>query len=298
MVRWRRINFLYSHYVRNFDDENVIKIEGTDTNKPLKETMQGNSGIEMHRISTPRSQECLLEENSSLAGIRYLSPETLSWLPIGLTRLLQVQISEDHEEYWKSTYEDLVDANKKREILPDRLIENFGLMVNLVLYTDFPPIQNNSDPIDEHAILDNTKLLANYLGFPTLEGFAKVLCSEDIKMDGTIRPGRKIRRLGPADSREYYTQETGDDRCSNLGAILWHYETEVCSLTMRTRIQHIRSEIGDLFDCEADEVYGLLNDFRNDSLHGRKHDRLEYGLLLNFISLLAWDVIYPTISTK
>lgn len=282
MATWQQIRFNYRLYTSQFSERGGVSIAGMD--KPTKESRQTNMNLRM-QVETPLDREYLIQANDRRHDIRYLSPEMLNRLPIGLTHLLQIQITEDHIEYWKHTLSELREHNTESESVNEHLVENFSLLVDLLTLP--LTISQNIDNEQAARVLSSPNILAGYLSYPTLEGFLKEICSKDINMDGKVKPGRKVRKLSP--TREYHTQE-----CSDIGSLLWHLETEVASPSLRTRLYQMRQEMALFFGCDAQHAYGEVKSERNDSLHGYKMAEQEFGVILNIICLVAWEFIFPS----
>lgn len=287
--RWK-LDWLYQRYVDIFEENKFIRIGGEDVGKFNQYLIQNEGvNVDIRDTTVNNSDEFLLEKNENLPNIDQLPPDILCWLPIGLTRLLQTQITEDHTEYWWFTYANLKSTNERMEIISPELIENFELMLDLVLVKRDPVVLDQLE--DEYRnITSNSNVLATYLGYPTLEGFIKTACRKDIDIGGKVRQNRRIRKLGPREQRDYYSPE---DTCSDLGSLIWHLETEVTRPEHEVRMAELREEIGELYDTEPNYVYGMLRNFRNNSLHGQTQGVKERGVLLNIISMVSWIIMLP-----
>lgn len=220
-----------------------------------------------------------------------MSPDIITLLPIKLTEILKSDISIDHEEYWWFTHDFSRAYAEEFGIFPEGLIDNLELIIRLVLAAPLMGFSSSKRRADQ--ILWEAKTLASYLAYPTLEGFAKVACRRDIKLNGEIRRGRKIRKLTNPDRKEYKHHDDGNGICSNIGMLLWHLETEVARPRNQTLLKNMREKVGEIFDHPSDHVYGLLYEFRNDSLHGQNQAPREYGVMLNYICLLVWITLLP-----
>lgn len=290
MVSKLELNYRYDKYLQIFKDQNVISIGGEGVDFPMKRSMNSDDmNVDIREMSINDSDKLLLSHNSGSPSIRHLPPHLLKWLAVKLTEVLKTNYCKDQTEYWWFTYEYSKAHSEYYDLFPKGLIDNFELLIRLVL----------ADPIGKmggkpNKILSESKTLASYLAFPTLEGFAKIACRYDINMDGEIKDGKKIRELTSDPRRyEYQTSEDDNDICSNLGQLLWHLETVVSSPQNRILYKEMRRATGDLFDISEDEIYGYFNDQRNNSLHGRSRARQEYGAMLNYICLVIWATLLP-----
>lgn len=279
------LNYRYDRYIKSFAEGNLISFKGEEVDRPTKRTIQDDEfNIDIRNTSVDGSHQLLLTNDSRRSGIRYLSPDQLSWLAVKLTEVLQVNVCEDHEEFWWFTHDFARAFSEKYGLFPVGLIDNLELLIRLVLSIPVGGITPVMRRVNE--ILYESKTLASYLSYPTLEGFVKVACRYDIKINGEIRKGRRIRELTPPDERKFKTAEDGI--CSNLGMLLWHLETEVSRPQNQILMEKMREATGEIFDHPSNRIYGLFNDFRNNSLHGRERAPREYGVILNYICLVIW----------
>jgi hypothetical protein len=296
MVSVWKIGWMYDKYVEQFEKYRALVVGDENATKLTQFMIQGDHdvGLDNFRLSVDNSDEFLINGHPYFPEVQDLPLEILCWLPIGLTKILQVQVTEDHTDYWWYTYSFAKAYDDETGLFPDGLIDNFELLIHLVSMRLDPQFRLS---IDEpyKVVLSNSRILATYLGYPTLEGLVKFACRRDIRMDGKIQNGKKIRKLGHPDSRDYYhhSNSPGSGICSNLGALLWHYETEVARSEHSVRLSKMRSEVAELYGTKPNRVYGLLNGQRNDSLHGRHQGEKERGMLLNYCSLIIWATLLP-----
>lgn len=289
MVSRFEISYRYDKYLEVLKETNLLSIGDEEIDYPTKRSIQEDGvDIVMQDVSVNDSHRLLLEYDDRRAGVRFLPPSTLSWLSIKLTELLWGDLSKDQEEYWWFTHDFSRAYNEKVGLFNEGLLDNFELLVRLVMTA---PIMH---PPKIREIIAESRTLATYLAYPTLEGFVKTACRRDIKMNGEIRKGRKIRRLLADETKcEYLHGDDGDGVCSNLGMLLWHLETEIVRSEHRVLFSKMRTAVGKMYDHPPKHIYGLLNDFRNNSLHGRDRAPKEYGVLLNYICLVIWVILAP-----
>lgn len=284
------LTYRYHEYIRLFKNSNFIGYKGETVEKPTKKSMVDDDfNIEIQNTSVDGSRKLLIENDDRHPGIRYLDPDTLTWLPIILTNVLEVNPCDDHYSFWWFTHDFARAYSERHGILPIALIDNLELMIRLISAN--PLMGTSPEARQVNEILWESKVLAAYIGYPTLEGVAKLACRRDIKMNGEIRNDRKIRRL--SDDREYMYYGDGDGICSNVGMLLWHFEKEIARPEHQLLLKDMREAIGEIFNHRSDRVYGLLKDFRNDSLHGRDRARQEHGVLLNLICQIVWMILVP-----
>ena len=292
MVTRLELQYRYDKYVEAFSTSNILSINDEDVDFPTKKSIQNDDvNIDIRNTSVNGSENLLISNNDRGTSIRYFPPRLLTWLPVKLTEVLKVNVCEDHEEFWWFTH-DLARAYSERfGLIPEELVDNLELLIRLVLSEPMPGLSPSARRVNK--ILWESKTLASYLAFPTFEGFAKVACRHDIKMNGEIRDGRRIRELTPPNVWSFKTSEDGDGICSNIGMLLWHLESMVVRPRYTIRYRNMREAAADIFDHQSDRIYGLFNEFRNDSLHGRHRASREYGVLLNYISLIIWTSLFP-----
>lgn len=287
MISKLELNYRYDKYVNIFRESDIIKYNGESIDLPTKRAIQDDDfGVEIQGTSVNGSDKLLLANDDRVAGIRYFSPDLLAWLATKLTDVLKANICEDHLEYWWFTHDFTRAYNEFDGLFPEELIDNIELLIRLVTYSPSIPVFSTNR--EAEIILRDAKTLASYLSYPTLEGFVKSACRKDIQLNGVIKEGRRIRKLSPPNKRRYMYPDDGKGICSNLGMILWHLETEVAHPRNRILLKEMRQKIGDIFDHSPDQVYGLINDFRNNSLHGRNRASREHGVILNLICLIIW----------
>ena len=287
--RWE-LNHRYDKYIESIENANLIAVNDEQVDRPTQETIQQDDiNLDVRDTSVNNSHKLLLSYDDSRAGIRFLSHDILTWLPVKLTDVLGVNVCRDHEEYWWFTHDFSRAFTEETQLFPVGLIDNFELLIRLVL--SVPPMGWSTEQKQSREILMEAKTLATYLAYPTLEGFVKIACRRDIRLNGKIREGRAIRRLTQPDCREYMSHDDGDGVCSNIGMLLWHFETEITRPQNQILLRDMRERIGEIFGHPPDRIYGLLNDFRNDSLHGRDRAPKEHGVLLNLISLIIWTTL-------
>lgn len=260
MVSRLELGYRYDQYIEAMAGSNLIGVENEAVDLPTKRSIQNDDfNLDIRNASVNESHKLFLTNDDRRAGIRYLSPDILTWLPIKLTEVLQVNPCEDHEEYWWFTHDFARAFSEKFGLFPEGLVDNLELLVRLVLSE--PVFGWSSETVQANKILWEAKTLASYLAFPTLEGFVKIVCRHDINLNGKIKEGRKIRKLTPPDKREFKLYDDGDGICSNLGMLLWHLETEVSRPKHEVLFQEMRHEAGDIFDYSVGEIYGLFNNF-------------------------------------
>lgn len=103
-------------------------------------------------------------------------------------------------------------------------------------------------------------------------------------MDGEVKPRRTDLNYSGNDY-------TGGDECNNIGHLLWHLDQKVADDTLRNRLKYFRDEFRDFYtDTERGKEYDRLSDIRSTALHGEAEVQGEFGMLLNLMSLIVWNL--------
>jgi len=103
-------------------------------------------------------------------------------------------------------------------------------------------------------------------------------------MNGEVKSGRTVLNYSGDDY-------TSDDECNNIGHLLWHLEQKVADDPLRNRLEDFRDEFSNFYtDTEKGKEYGRLSDIRNTALHGEAEVQGEFGMLLNLMSIIVWNL--------
>jgi hypothetical protein len=283
---WKQIQSNYSEYLRRYPNEGSAQAR-------LKYPLQSHAIVQggyTGNIQGDLERELLITFDDSLPEIEDLSLDTLSKLPIELMDILKVQVSPDHREYWKWTFWILKDINEEESVFPEELVENLETLFRLSACTPIPSLTREGGPHPKHVgwnrrgheshALYRSKHIAAYLSFPLLEGTIKSVCSNDIKMDGTVKSGKQIKKFdGSCTSRV----------CYRLCDLLTHLEEEYADAQFENRLREMRIKIGQFHHHNPNKTYNLIDDWRNASLHGQNAPDAEYGTILNLLCLIIWN---------
>jgi hypothetical protein len=283
---WGTIESSYREYVQKYPEEGMISI-GDDSRLPLQSNVMANGGFVGYNEGM-LEREKLITYRDDLPSISDLHVEDLALLPIELTNILKIQVTPDHDEFWKETARYLLKINSGNEPLHDELVSNFETMVRATLSTSWIGWSRHSDnwssETNEQHVIGTAPIMARYMAFPTLEGIVKSICRDDIDMDGEIKQGRTVLNYSGDDY-------SGGDECNNIGHLLWHFEQEVAEDTLRNRLEDFREEFSSFYTgIKTGEEYGRLSDIRNTALHGEAEVQGEFGMLLNLLSLIVWNL--------
>lgn len=222
----------------------------------------------------------LIERDEEIPSIRELDQDALRNLPIGLTDILKQQITEDHIEYWKYTYDTVKEDKMTSLELPEDILYELDTLIQAIRCTI--PEQANSP---EHAVLERSDMFASYLSYSVLEGTLKVLCSDEIERDGTVKPGHEINGIGGRS----YQGDSNWDECNKFADLLYHLEEDRANADFKSRLVEMRQLIREFYKADSSDIYELLQDNRNSTVHGQNKAKGEYGVVMNLICLLIWN---------
>ncbi|WP_247729487.1 hypothetical protein [Halovivax limisalsi] len=285
---WKQIKSNYDEYLRRYPEEG--NVQGV-LEYPLQSAAIIQGGYVVN-TSSGLNQNLLITSDNSLPDIQQLSLETLAKLSTELMNILKVQISTDHQEYWKWTIQAFEKVNKQISILPSELVNNLEILFRLSACSPIPsqvgegllhPIQASWDSEGHEAyIIYRAKTIAAYLSFPLLEGVIKGVCSDYIKPNGEVKDGKRIKRFSGGYSNNV---------CYRLSDLLTHLEEEYADDEFKNLLRDMRIMIGDFYHRNPKKVYSLIGEWRNTSLHGQNPPDAEYGTIANIICLIIWNEI-------
>jgi hypothetical protein len=283
---WEMIIETYSEYYNSYPDDNNININFSDHSADYPLRYGISNGIEMiiDSIEYPIDTKYLLQLNDELPDIDELSDETMGNLPIQLTKIAQVKVTEDHREYWKETYRRADDYFGGSDEY-DNFLRLFKIATVLACWQTSTPKGEDATFVQKESYL-----IVSYIIYPLLESLAAGLCGGDINpVTGEVKPGKKVRKL--CQSVEYYTE---NDTVSNVGALLYHIESEVGNEDIRDSLIEMRKMIAEFGEKTEKEAYGVLKSWRNDLLHGSKKPIGQFVIIMNLLCLLVWKtMLYP-----
>lgn len=283
---WDLITSNYSDYYTQYPDESLINIEfpNQSVDYPLKYALNNGIEIVIDSIEEGIDTQYLLQLNPELPDFEDLSDEVMSNIPVELTKIAQIKVTEDHREYWKETYRRAESYFGSSDEY-DNFLDLLKIVTVLACWRT-----TNSKNDDSGFIRDNSYLIVSYLLFPLLESLAAGLCSEDIDpITSEVREGRRVRKL--CQDVEYYTEE---DVVSDIGALLYHIESEVGNDDIEDSLIEMRESMSEFGDKEKHEAYGMLKSWRNELLHGAKKPIGQFVIVMNLLSLILWKaMMYP-----
>lgn len=245
---WERIEERYEDYLRAYPEESSFEFQIDETiDYPLKWAHRTGTPLVLD-AREPIDTEYLVSFDESFDGFDQFYLGGKADLPILLTKLGQVKSTADHRVYWKYSFEEINDFFGSNTDQYENVLDILETAVALSCTVT----TENPDP---SFFEEKSYFLASYVTFPLIETLLKEFCEEDIRMDGTVKPGRRIRRLGSADS--YYEE---GDICSDIGSLFFHMEEEVADEYLTESLEHLRTEIAKFGDGDGSEAYGLIKD--------------------------------------
>lgn len=289
-LEWQKIQSNYSEYLQRYPDEGIVQAK-------LEYPLQSHALIQGGFTGNNRGdleRELLITFDNTLPDIEQLSLETLAKLPIGLMDILKIQVTPDHRAFWKWTYWILEDINEENSLFPTELVENLETLFRLSACTPIPSHIHTGGPHPNQAAWNRkgheshtiyrAKHIAAYLSFPLLEGVLKSVCSDYIEMNGEIKQGKQIKQFSGG-------YENGV--CYRICDLLTHLEEEYANAKFKEDLKEMRVKIGEFHHQNPNNVYKLIDGWRNASLHGQNAPDAEYGTILNLICLIIWFEMKP-----
>jgi len=180
---WDTIESSYGEYVNEYPENGMIGT-GEESELPLQSSVMANGGFVGYNEGM-LEREKLIVCRDDIPSISDLPVDDLAMLPIGLTNILKVQVTPDHDQFWRETARYLLKINSDNEPLHDEIVSNYETMVRATLSTSWISLSRPSDnwrsETNKQHIISNAPIMARYMGFPTLEGMVKSICREDIK---------------------------------------------------------------------------------------------------------------------
>ncbi len=283
---WAEIEASYRRYLESYPTEGML---GTEKRPyPFQGVVNSSGEGFIGYNQGDLERECLISNREDLPEVSGLSIEDLGRLPIELVRLMKIQRTPDHDAVWKEAAFVIKEVTQEDDPVYEELVENVELLVRAILADPWGSIGGEfgwNERSNQEFVLNNASLLARYMAFPTLEGIVKSLCRKDIEKNGTVRPGRVILGYGSID---HYS---GNEQCNNIGHLLWHLEQDAADEPLSSRMQQFREAYAEFFsNVPSNRVYGHLAKNRNTVLHGEKRAQAEFGMLLNLISLIIFNI--------
>lgn len=276
------ISEIYDEYLARYPAESKVTIKTEDEiiGYPLLTGIKNGIPIVPDHIDHPLDNS-LLSLSEELPSIKELPANTKHLIGPELIKLAQAKVTQDHRDYWNHTYK------RASEFFGDsRQYQNMLDYLEIVIYLSCW-VDSNSGR--EEWARRNSYDIASYLSYPLLESILKGLCEKDVGIDGKVRQNKKVRKL--SQGVEYHTE---GDRINDSGTLLWHLETEAGHKELVDLLKLYRKEIQQFGEIGSQEVYGMLNDWRNGLLHGEKRPVGQFAIVVTLLCSLIWDtMLYP-----
>lgn len=268
----------YEEYLSRYPEEGIISVGGSGL--PLKESIKRRSGNVYEVNVGPLERACLVTYADHLPSIGEFSLEELEHLAVPLTRVLQAQVTDDHHEYWHTTYTLFDEINSTDHLLRRDLWRTIRYTFQLALNDKIPHGETHAD-----RVLQNSSRIAPYVAYPALEGMLKAYCRPAVAVDGTVLIGDRI--VKQSDSGRYSRGKT----CSSLTDLLCYLESIAPGFDRRLaeNLCRFRVELGRLADVPNEKSWGLVYRWRNSITHGVASPDVQYGVVLDLVCLLLWN---------
>lgn len=276
---WTEIEDRYEAYLEIYPEDTSFEFHNEEAvNYPLKWAHRTGTPLVID-ATEPIDTDYLVSFDSSFPGFDQFSLREKADLPILLTKLGQVKSTQDHREYWQYSFKELNNFFGSSTDEYDNVLEILETAV--VLACSVSAEESNPTFLEKKSYF-----LATYVTFPLIETLLKGFCEDDIRIDGTVKSGRKVRRLGSDDS--YFTE---GDICSDIGSLLFHLEEEVADDYLRDSLEELRIEIAKFGHDDASRAYGLIKEWRNGLLHGQHKPIGQFLINMNLVFFLMWHFV-------
>lgn len=246
--------------------------------KPSINSLYINTGIASKRI---------FQNGFDIEQFTYQELMNLAWI---ITRVLKVEISDDHFMFWSWCGHVTYFLRMYRSIpMPDWFREDDGVifafrnLINLVLL-NFQGI----DPFISDVSINRYRI-AGPLSFAILEGLLRRKNRDYVNNDGSV-----IKNFSVTDSKGNAQKFDPINRrqLNRINFAFKLFETETCKSRGRgcSGLQKLRQEIMALHN-STDDAYDLIDSWRNDLVHGKEYWLNKVALILNLICLLMLDEV-------
>jgi hypothetical protein len=227
-------------------------------------------------------------------NIENLNHYELSLLAGLVTRELKAQVNDDHFTFW-TWCGHVIHYCKVSPSVPMPnwfrsdydLINSFKNIINLILMHKYADIS-----IELFSELTGGSFtISASLSFAVLEGLLRRLNSSFVNNDGSVHTQFSVT-YSNGRSRVFKVKE----RLNQINDSFRLFENTTCVNRKRncSGLAELKKEIFNLYGSSR-EAYDLLNEWRNDLVHGNQYWNNKIGVVLNAICLLMLDTIGPTI---
>lgn len=277
---WKETEERYDTYIESYPEESILDVqyEGEVVDYPLKWAHQTGTPVVIDVVELIDT-EYLISFDQDFPGYDQFSLREKADFPILLTRLGQVKSTQDHHQYWQYSFEEFYDFFGRNTDQYDNVLKI--LQTAVVLSCAVTAEEAHPSFFEEKSYL-----LSTYVTFPLLETLLKGFCEEDIRMDGTVKAGCRVRRLGSEDS--HYEE---NKICSDLGSLFFHLEEEIADDFLKCSLEEFRKEIANFGEVDKSRAYGLLKNWRNGLLHGQHRPIGQFLINTNLVFFLMWHFV-------
>lgn len=243
-----------------------------------------------------------------------LSYEAFNQMPILLLRTQKYQVNQDHYYYW--TYAmDVYEHFKELNLIPffdDEISNRIRLLMGVLLLNDNsmnsgPDRMKINTAIDSlmpqiHKIRMDSFLIAAHLTYPLLEGIARRMLSEYMDSNGKLKGN-----ILPFLANDGKQVTVNSNRINRINILLRLIESKTSKIELRNNLKSFRDEFELIYLTDPNlKCYDLIDEKRNQLLHGERYWEKFFGALINLLCLLVnsaitkenYDVQYDEIFNK
>lgn len=227
-----------------------------------------------------------------------LTYEAFNQMPILLLRTQKYQVNQDHYYYW--TYAvDVYEYFRELGLLPffDNEISNrvrllMGILlndnsmhrgpdrmkINVALESLMPPLQK---------IRMDSFLIAAHLTYPLIEGVARRMLSKYKEIDGKLKDS--ITAFLSNDGKHV---TVNSNRINRINILLRLIESKTINIQLRNNLKLFREEFEIVYITDPNvKCYDLIDEKRNQLLHGERYWEKFFDALINLLCLLVNSAI-------
>ncbi|WP_458743261.1 hypothetical protein [Candidatus Nitrosocosmicus sp. T] len=228
-----------------------------------------------------------------------LSYEAFNQMPILLLRTQKYQVNQDHYYYWSYAM-DVYEYYKELALLPffDNEISNRVKLLMGVLLLNDNSMFRGPDRMKINAAVESLMphlqkirmdsfLIAAHLTYPLVEGVARRMLSEYMESDGKLKDN--IPAFLSNDGKQV---TVNSNRINRINILLRLIESKTSNIQLRNNMKLFREEFEIVYITDPDlKCYDLIDEKRNQLLHGERYWEKFFGALINLLCLLVNSAI-------
>lgn len=241
---------------------------------------------------TPCEQKYLLITKFAIHELDY---EAFRKLPILLldTQRFQ-QVNHDHFFYWAFA-SDVYDffKNEISDVFDDEISNRYRLLMDVLMFYSHNPNPDLCKQRIKQAltslaprinnVMIQSFIVAAHISYPLLEGIARRIASGFVTKDGISL--QDISFTSP-DGEEIEIKR--DRRVNRLNELLRLVEAKTDDGSLRNDLREYRVHFDNVYSnyFGSKKAYDIIDEQRNELLHGQQHWQVMYGAIVNLICLL------------